>query len=115
MYTPDNLPGVSISSPFKVLLLCFLCVLFFHVLRQDAFRPKNSPKIGEIWTTQSFISTNGRDQEYGILFAADIQGDITVGIDDLQFNVVNMSFVIQGRDDLFVSYYLWAARPKSYM
>ena len=60
----------------------------FLFLVQDAFRPKNSPKVGDIWTTQSFISTNGKDKEYGILFAADIQGTVTVGIPDLNFNVV---------------------------
>ena len=58
--------------------------LFPH---QDAFRPKGSPKIGDIWTTVSAINTNGVQTVYGILFAADIQGSLTVGMDDLKTGV----------------------------
>ena len=57
---------------------------------QDAFRPKGSPKIGDIWTTVSAITTNGRQTVYGILFAADIQGGLVVGMDDLKFTGVCM-------------------------
>ena len=44
--------------------------------------------MGDVWTTQSFIKVNGVMQEYGILFAADVQSRFSVGIGDLGFNTV---------------------------
>ena len=64
----------------------FMVMTFF----KDAFRPKGALKIGEIWTTHSFITTNGEEKEYGILFAADITGQFSVGIEDLGFNAVRL-------------------------
>lgn len=61
----------------------------------NAFRTKFRPEIGEVWSTQSFISThyNTRgiliEMEYGILFAADITERFSVSVNELGFNMFN--------------------------
>ena len=70
-----------------------------YMIFQDALRRRTGENIGEIWSTHGLIRTRyntrlsviDNDTEYGILFAADINGQFSVAVSDLGFTEVRLS------------------------